>query len=85
MTKQPDGARGDEVDQNLDDVCNHHKIFFVIYFIKISNAVNMLKHMGEEIMEEAESQNDQIERITEKAEFNRNRIEKDVKEAQKLL
>ena len=41
--------------------------------------------MGEDIMEEVEAQNETIERITEKAEINRERIEKNITEGKKLL
>ena len=41
--------------------------------------------MGEEIMEEVEDQNEAIERITEKVEINRNRIDQNIREGEKLL
>lgn len=45
----------------------------------------MLKDMGAEIMMEADAQNDQIARITDKADQNRNRIDENVKEGNAIL
>ena len=41
--------------------------------------------MGTEIMKEAEAQNEQIGRVTDKAEHNKNRIDADVQEGQAIL
>lgn len=41
--------------------------------------------MGAEIMMEADAQNDQIARITDKADQNRNRIDENVKEGNAIL
>ena len=41
--------------------------------------------MGTEIMKEAEAQNEQIGRVTDKAEHNKKRIDADVQEGQAIL